>query len=140
VIATIRISATIRGLIVDAVAAVLPNEGCGVLGVLNGAVTSVYPIPNIDAAPDRYTMDPATLVRALRGAEQSGEPIGAIYHSHPGGPAYPSIADRATDVERDWVHVIVDLGGIVPTLRAFRLTETSVFPVEIAGGHRLGDI
>lgn len=131
VMPAIGVSAAIRDRIVNVLAAALPNEGCGVLGVVDGAVTSVYPVPNVANAPDRYTMDPAILVGALRTAEGLGEPIGALYHSHPDGDAFPSRTDRNTDVEHDWVHIIVGFAANNPVMAAFLFVDGSVVPVEI---------
>ena len=125
------VSPTIYDRIVSELATVLPNEGCGVVGVVDGAVTSVYPVPNIANTPDRYTMDPGVLVGALRTAEKLGEPIGGIYHSHPDGAAFPSATDRTTDVEHDWVHIIVGFAPNVPVMRAFLFVDGTVVPVEI---------
>lgn len=127
----LRIPTDLRDRILSEVAEALPNEACGVLGVVDGAVTQVYPVGNIAASADRFTMDPAALVQALRRAESSDAPIGALYHSHPTGAVYPSPRDRATDVDHDWVHVIVGFAADVPVMRAFHIVGRSVIPVEI---------
>jgi proteasome lid subunit RPN8/RPN11 len=129
--AGLRIPADLQDRIFTEVAATLPNEACGVLGVADGVVTHVYPVANIAASPDEYTMDPAALVQALRRADSSGAPIGALYHSHPTGAVYPSVRDRATDVEHDWVHVIVGFVAEESVMRAFSVIRGSVAPMEL---------
>ena len=71
------------------------------------------------------------LVLALRTANDIGAPIGALFHSHPTGAAYPLATDVVTDVDRDWVHLIVGLAGKVPVLRAFRVGTGGVRPVGV---------
>ncbi len=73
-----------------------PEEGCGLLavGADGETVTALYPIPNI--APDarvHYEGEPLAVLEALLTIERAGGRLGAVYHSHPGGPAYPSAED-----------------------------------------------
>jgi proteasome lid subunit RPN8/RPN11 len=129
--AGLRIPADLQERILTEVAMTLPNEACGVLGVSDGVVTHVYPVANVAASPDGYIMDPAALVQALRRADSSGAPVGALYHSHPTGAVYPSERDRTTDVDRDWVHVIVGFVGEQAVMRAFSVISGFVAPMEL---------
>ena len=77
----------------------LPREGVGVLGAEpEGGDTvvlrAVYPLRNIATSPEhRYLADPLQLLRAFRAMREGGHVLGAIYHSHPQGPALPSQTD-----------------------------------------------
>ncbi len=78
----------------------LPSECVGVLGGrdvgLGTAVEALYPLRNVARQPERrYLADPAGLLRALRAMERGGLTLAAIYHSHPHGPARPSLTDLA---------------------------------------------
>ncbi len=75
------------------VASKSPEEACGfVIGKGNIAV-SVLPVTNILHDPFRFRMDPQEELAALLLAEDTGQEILAIYHSHPGGIDHPSISD-----------------------------------------------
>jgi proteasome lid subunit RPN8/RPN11 len=80
----------------DHLRSVYPEEGCGLLAVPAGddAVVRVYPIRNIAARPRvRYEGEPLELLDAFQEMERAGWRLGAIYHSHPSSPAWPSAED-----------------------------------------------
>lgn len=72
----------------------LPNEACGILGGRQGRVESVHAVKNARPSPSRFLMDPAGQYRALDQVCRAGREVVGIYHSHPGAPAVPSLADR----------------------------------------------
>lgn len=95
-----------------------PEECCGLLiGFRDGTdwvrVTEVAPSRNIAASRcDRFEIDPAlrfALTRRLRGTTQI---IVGHYHSHPDGPAHPSLHDAASAFEPElmWLIVAADRG------------------------------
>jgi len=110
---------------------VWPNEACGLLAG-RGQADRFIPMKNISPDPRQYEMDPAELIPALRGFRDSGEQLLAIFHSHPHGPAEPSM----TDVERAWypeaAHLIVSLERLEhPQAAAFRIVDGEVLPIEL---------
>ncbi len=85
----------------------LPNEICGLLAGLNGRVTEVYPVENVDHSPVRYTMNPTEQVRTMVAIEEAGWELLSIYHSHPNGPATPSATDLAHVYYPEVVYIIL---------------------------------
>lgn len=70
-----------------------PEEGCGLLGGLNGQVQLVIPITNRLHSPTRYMMEPQQQYYAFQLIEKLEMELIGIYHSHPAGPAVPSPTD-----------------------------------------------
>jgi proteasome lid subunit RPN8/RPN11 len=102
-----------------------PNECCGALIALNGAIVEAYRLPNTTAegprrrfriGPDDYRLAEA------RARERSGN-LAGFYHSHPDHPARPS----QHDLEHAWpnlTYVIVAVQEGTPAdLRSWRLLE-----------------
>ncbi len=85
----------------------LPNEVCGLLAGLNGRVTEVYPVENVDLSPVRYTMNPTKQVHTMVAIEEAGWDFLSIYHSHPNGPATPSATDIARAYYPEVVYIIL---------------------------------
>lgn len=106
----------VRAEIIEHCLAELPNEGCGLLAVSDGAVTKIYPTTNQDASPTSYTIPPQQHYDALVDAETRGWEIGGVFHSHPHGPATMSTTDLMRALEPDWIYVVVGLGGQAPEL------------------------
>lgn len=95
-----------------------PEEACGLLAVdAEGAVCMVYCCSNVDGSPHRYTVDPAEQFHAWRHAEARGWEIGGVFHSHPGGEAWPSQTDIERALDPSWWYVIVGRDRV----RAFRI-------------------
>jgi proteasome lid subunit RPN8/RPN11 len=105
----------------------LPGEGVGVLAADSpGQLRAIYPLSNVAVQPQRqYLADPLELLRALRAMERDQLTLGAIYHSHPHGPARPSETDLLLAAYRV-PYLIADVEGRV--LRAYLLPEN----VEVA--------
>ena len=85
----------------------LPYEACGLLGGLNGRVCKVFPVENVDHSSVRYTMDPTEQVRTMVAIEEAGWELLSIYHSHPNGPATPSVTDVARAYYPEVVYIIL---------------------------------
>lgn len=79
--------------------ACFPEEGCGLIGGRfnpGGArAEAVLPVTNQDHSPVRFCMEPNELVKALYWLDENNLDLAAIFHSHPGGPAGPSVTDLA---------------------------------------------
>ena len=108
-----------------------PNEACGLVAELGGIVTKVYALSNMDAAPDRFTLDPAEHFAAVQDAEANGWAIAGAFHSHPSSAPIPSAADLEGGGDPGWVNLIVgvEAGGIA--VRAYRYGDGSATAVEI---------
>jgi proteasome lid subunit RPN8/RPN11 len=76
-----------------ALAASLPEEGCGLLFGRAGRVERVVPIQNSLHSPVRFRLEPHAQLTAMQSADDQGLDLLAIYHSHPRGPKHPSPTD-----------------------------------------------
>ena len=76
-----------------------PRECCGLIEGVRVAdgfhARALHPARNLAEAADRFEIDPADHVAALKAARARGQDVIGCYHSHPGGKARPSPADRA---------------------------------------------
>jgi proteasome lid subunit RPN8/RPN11 len=100
-----------------------PNECCGLLaGDPTGRICFAYPLTNAHPSPVSYTIDPEEHFRALRHAESNGWEIAGAFHSHPRGPATPSIIDVQSALEPDWLYLVASPGEI----RGFRIADGEV--------------
>lgn len=107
------------------------EEACGLLvgpygagGAPTGEVRAVYPCRNVDASALTYTVDPADFLRVSNRAEEQGDEIVGVWHSHTHTDAYPSATDVERAVDPTWFYVIVSLEpGDAPTLRAYRIRD-----------------
>ena len=106
-----------------------PLECVGLLFSLNNRVQRRVPLTNIAIHPGtHYFVQPEEVLAALQEADERGETLLALYHSHPHGPPTPS----ATDLEKaryEVVHLIV-----VPSsgsVRAFWLSSGGVNELEL---------
>lgn len=77
----------------DAITAVLPEEGCGLLLGRGDTVEKVIAVENELHSPVTFRMNPQAQLDALILAEDLGLEITGIFHSHPGGPEHPSQTD-----------------------------------------------
>ncbi|MDR3262658.1 MAG: M67 family metallopeptidase [Tannerella sp.] len=109
----------------------LPDESCGLLAGLDGAVKKRYPLVNTDHSPEHFSFDPREQFRVLKEARAEGFKIIANYHSHPSSPARPSEEDIRLAFDPDLFYLIVSLAGETPVIKAFVKTETGMQPVEI---------
>jgi proteasome lid subunit RPN8/RPN11 len=113
----IAISAELRSQLRRALDAALPGECCGVLlgnsesGRLDvGRVLSTL---NASTIAGTFSIPDHELRRVLSVAAQLGEPIIAVFHSHPDGRSDLSELDRMALAYSDWPWVVV-----TPTARA----------------------
>ena len=89
-----------------------PNEACGfLLGTTSddGAmhVSKVVACDNTSSMPvQRFELDSELHLRLQREAREQGQDILGCYHSHPKGPARPSLEDLSRAVMPEWVWVI----------------------------------
>lgn len=122
---TLRLPDTLRRQIVDHCRAALPNEGCGLFAVDDARVAKVYPTANADESPTGYTIPPEEHFAALEDAESRGWEIGGVFHSHPAGPARPSMIDVQAALDPQWVYIVVGLQDLAE-VRAWRISDLEI--------------
>lgn len=83
--------------IVEHLAAARPNEGVGLIAVVEelglSRAVGFFPGTNVDRSPTRYTMDPAEVMAAFRAIRSNDWRLGAIVHSHVHSAPAPSATD-----------------------------------------------
>ena len=108
-----------------------PNEACGLVAGQGGVVTKVYALSNMDAAPDRFTLDPTEHFAAVQDAEANGWAIAGAFHSHPSSAPIPSASDLDGGGDPGWVNLIVGVEGGGIAVRAYRYGDGGATAVEI---------
>lgn len=101
------------------------QEVCGLIGGISGSPTHCYPIANIAELPaQRFLLDPAEQIAALKAMRDAGENLFGIYHSHPNAPATPSATDLELAAYPDALYVIISLDtkGVLE-MRGYFLNE-----------------
>lgn len=121
----IRVPVAVRDSMVEHVAAVSPEEGCGLLAVdANGEVVRAYCLDNVDRSSTAFTLDPDGHFAAIVNAEARGWSIGGVFHSHPHGLAAPSPIDLASPIDPSWIHIVIGLADPTrPEVRAWRIED-----------------
>lgn len=119
----------------------LPGEGCGLVAWQGDRAVHVYPGDNIHQRPaTSYRMDERQVWRASEHMERNGWHLGAIYHSHPTTPPFPSPSDVANAWWTDVYTLIVSFRERTPELRAFLIDRVSAsyqeVPVDVTPGER----
>jgi len=117
------------------VAAVAPEEGCGILAGSGNQICLTIPITNQLHSVSRYNMEPNELVRAFYDLESSALEMVASFHSHPRGPATPSTTDIDEFSYPGTAMLILSPVAGIWQVRAFEITG-KVFleiPLQISG-------
>lgn len=120
-----------HGAMIEHARASAPNEACGLVAGRDGVVTKVYPLTNVDAAPDRFTLDPAEHFSAVQDAEANDWAIVGAYHSHPSGAPIPSASDLQGGGDPGWVNLIVGVERGRVAVKAYRYEGDGATAVEI---------
>lgn len=105
-----------------------PFECCGMIGCRDGEAVEVYPARNVAENPTMaYEMDGLDQFELSRAIQDAGLTLGAIYHSHPRSPAFPSQADIRLATYPDAVYVIVGLASAAaPEVRGYRIRDGQI--------------
>jgi proteasome lid subunit RPN8/RPN11 len=110
----------------------MPMEVCGILGGIDGCVSDIYRIANVDVSTEHFTMNPEEQIEVMMSLESKGLEAVAFYHSHPKGPDFPSSEDIRLAFYPDVLSVIVSLADPErPVLKSFRIGVGQVEPVPI---------
>lgn len=107
----------------------LPNEACGLLGGTvdeDGEirrVEAVYPLTNVDASREHFSMDPREQLAAVKAMRSRSQvPVGN-FHSHPETPSRPSEEDKRLARDPRDRYLILSLMEAEPVLKAFIITK-----------------
>jgi proteasome lid subunit RPN8/RPN11 len=113
-----------------------PNEACALLGgPPGGAVERVYALPNAEASPTFYVVEPKAQLRAMTDMDDRGWDLVGIFHSHTFTEAYPSKTDVELARYPDAAYLILSLADPeAPLLRAFTIADGAVEELEVAIG------
>jgi [CysO sulfur-carrier protein]-S-L-cysteine hydrolase len=126
--ADLSIPTSIYRAILEAATAGYPEEVCGLIAGKHGQATRHYPVENVHHSPVAFEMEPVQQVKAMVAMEEEGLDLLAIYHSHPGGPAWPSATDVAKALYPDVIQIIISLENRNhPRLAAFRISDGNVW-------------
>jgi proteasome lid subunit RPN8/RPN11 len=136
---TMRLTESQHAIIVGSCYDGLPDEACGLLlgplggdGQPTGVVTEARACRNADASARTYTVEPRDLLAAMRAAEERGDEIIGVWHSHTHTDAYPSPTDVKQAVDPAWIYPIVSLRDQAPVLRAYRIVDGEIAEVRVA--------
>jgi proteasome lid subunit RPN8/RPN11 len=116
--------------------AAYPNEACALLAGLGDGdrplVTKVFALPNAEASPTFYVVEPKAQLRAMNEMDEQGWDLVGIFHSHTFTEAYPSRTDVQLAAYPDAAYLILSLAQPeAPRLRAFTIRDGEVSELEI---------
>jgi proteasome lid subunit RPN8/RPN11 len=142
---TTTLPAPIREALVAHARTDYPNEACGlIIGTAaageGGVAIRWEPTQNKAASPYRYEIDPTDLYRISVAADDAGEVIWGIVHSHTHTPAVPSPTDLGLAFYPDALYILVSLSEDEadpatgdPGVRAWRIVDGISHEVTITG-------
>jgi len=107
-----------------------PLEACGLLAETAGIICAFYPLTNLDAATDHFTLDPKEQFEVIREMRKRGQKLKALYHSHPVTEARPSAEDIRLAYDPEISYVIISLLG-EGCIRSFRIKDSVIEEEEI---------
>lgn len=113
-----------------------PNECCGFVATKDGVATRVLEAVNEAHSPLRFEISGKALFDLVTDIEDSGEELGAIYHSHTRSAPYPSQTDinfAAGWPGIEWI--IVGTKSELPEVKSYLIDggDVTEVPVAIAG-------
>jgi len=126
--AVVRVPARLLDEVVDHARDEAPLEACGlVIGTAphhaGGTPLRYVACRNALASRSRFSIHLDDLYRVTVDADDAGEALWGIVHSHPHSPAVPSATDTGLALYPDAVHLLVSLAGGVPDVRAWRILD-----------------
>ncbi|HEX7974019.1 MAG TPA: M67 family metallopeptidase [Anaerolineales bacterium] len=128
------LSPALQQRILDHAREALPMEAVGLLGGQpNGWVERVIPLPNL-AGSKTFIADPFAQFQAEKALKQAGLALLAVYHSHPGGGAQLSDADRLLASPKATIQVVIALARPhLPgeEIRAYRMQDGQTIEVQV---------
>ena len=126
--------------------AAYPNEACALIAGLpaNGGpdspvVTKVFTLPNAEASPTFYVVEPRAQLQAMNEMDERGWDLVGIFHSHTFTEAYPSRTDVNLAAYPDAAYLILSLAEPdAPRLRAFSIRDGEVSELQVAVDGEVG--
>jgi [CysO sulfur-carrier protein]-S-L-cysteine hydrolase len=116
-----------------------PNEACALLAGRDGMVERVYAVPNAEASPTFYVVEPKLLLRVMTEIDDLGLDLVGIFHSHVATEAYPSRTDIELAKYDRAAYLILSLADRdAPVLRAFRIRDGQVDEEPVRVSRRSG--
>jgi proteasome lid subunit RPN8/RPN11 len=106
-----------------------PEEACGLVGGQDWVSGTVIPVTNELHSTTAYRMAPEEQMNALLRLEDANLDLLAIFHSHPSGPAYPSITDIEKFAYPGTLTLIWSCQSGAWLLRGFHILGEDVYPV-----------
>lgn len=104
----------------------LPLEACGLLTGIGDRATRYVRCDNVARSAKVYELDPRQHLRAEREAEDRGEEVIGVVHSHTHTDPYPSPTDVGAAPDPGWHYVIVSLRDEAPMTRSYRIVGSVV--------------
>lgn len=118
--------------IADHALAESPLEACGLLAGTGDHIAAAFPMRNAAQAAERqFRLDPNEQLKALKAIDDARLEWIGVYHSHPRSAPIPSTADVKEWADSSLLQLIVSLEHSKPQLKLWRLSETSVCPVDL---------
>lgn len=110
----------------------VPNEACGLLAGRDRNVTKFYPMTNVEASPEHFSMKPEEQFAAVKDMRRMELQLRAIWHSHPSTPPRMSAEDLRLAFTPDVAYVILSLApDTIPQYRAFVINSGIPQSVEV---------
>jgi [CysO sulfur-carrier protein]-S-L-cysteine hydrolase len=109
----------------------LPNESCGIVGVIDGTAVDFYPARNRFESPMRFEIHPDDLYRISQLTDSRGQEM-AVFHSHPNSEASPSQTD--INLASWWPGlpwIICSLAADEAVVRGFEIQGTAASEIEL---------
>jgi proteasome lid subunit RPN8/RPN11 len=127
--AVLRVPASLLDALVAHAESEAPLEACGLVvgsapAAAGGLPLRYVPCRNALASRSRFSIHLEDLYRVTVDADDAGEVIWGIVHSHPHSAAVPSATDTGLALYPDAVHLLVSLGSAAaPEVRAWRIAD-----------------
>jgi len=108
-----------------------PLEACGLLAGMPpedgvAGVSAFFPADNAVASARLYEVEPRALLQADRRAEEAGQQLLGVYHSHTHTDAKPSPTDIRQAPDPGWHYVLVSLRDSLPSVRSWRIQDGKI--------------
>lgn len=107
-----------------------PQEACGLLAGRKREVTGIFLVTNELASPVRFRMQAREQLHAMEQMDATGLDLLAIFHSHPRGPAVPSVTD-INEAVYPVVNIIWYASGPTWQARGFWIADGGVWDVPL---------
>lgn len=111
-----------------------PNECCGFFaGNKKGEdlyIKTAYPLTNIDASSEHFSMDPKEQFKTVKIIRESNMELVGNYHSHPYTPSRPSEEDKRLAFDPKAIYAILSLEKEEPVFNLFKVEKGNVEKLE----------